>query len=208
MRGKDEHEPDSDDHRAVGGPRARPGRSRALRVSERRSGLPRGQRSGGGGLDGVEAEFDTGFGVTGAVGWASDAATIGTLRTELEVGYRTNEVDKFSGPGGTVSAGDTDLRALSGMVNVALDLSASPLFEPYVMGGIGLGNLEVDFDDFDVDEDDTVFAFQAGAGINVPVGVVTLFGGYRFFGTSDPEFDGVEAEYNSHNLEVGVRVGF
>lgn len=162
----------------------------------------------GGGLDGVEAEFDTGFGVTGAVGWASDAATIGTLRTELEVGYRTNEVDKFSGPGGTVSAGDTDLRALSGMVNVALDLSASPLFEPYVMGGIGLANLEVDFDDFDVDEDDTVFAFQAGAGINVPVGVVTLFGGYRFFGTSDPEFDGVEAEYNSHNLEVGVRVGF
>jgi hypothetical protein len=37
---------------------------------------------------------------------------------------------------------------------------------------------------------------------------VTLFTGYRFFGTSDPEVEGIEAEYHSHNVEAGVRFEF
>lgn len=164
------------------------------------------------GVGGVEAEFDTGFGVTGAVGWASDTMTMGTLRTEVELGYRKNDVDKFTGPGGTAASGGADVSALSGMGNVALDLDTGTTFQPYVMGGVGLANVEFDSPADGFEDDDTVFAFQLGAGINVPVGGVTLFGGYRFFGTSDPEFKDqgvrVDAEYNSHNLEIGVRIGF
>lgn len=164
------------------------------------------------GIGGVEAEFDTGFGVTGAFGSAWDTVTLGTVRTEVELGYRSNELDSISGPGGTFSGGDLELNALSGMANVALDIDTGTMFQPYVMGGLGLANVELESDDANFEEDDTVFAFQAGAGINVPLGAVTLFGGYRFFGTSNPEFedqgDELEAEYNSHNLEVGIRIGF
>lgn len=162
------------------------------------------------GIGGAEAEFDTGFGVTGAFGWAWDTLALSNVRTELELGYRSNELDSIS-VGGT-TGGDAEVNALSGMANVAVDLDIGSTFQPYVMGGLGLANLELENDDTNFEEDDTVFAYQLGAGIIVPLGAATLFGGYRFFGTSNPEFEDsgseLEAEYNSHNLEVGVRFGF
>jgi opacity protein-like surface antigen len=83
------------------------------------------------------------------------------------------------------------------------------LVEPYVLVGIGAANVTLESDDLDVDEDDTVFAYQAGAGLGFALTeTITLFTGYRFFGTTDPEFEGVEAEYHSHNVEAGVRVEF
>lgn len=159
-----------------------------------------------GGVEG-EAEFDTGYGFTGALGQSWDPLPLGTLRTEIEAGYRKNDVDEISALGITAGGGDADIRALSGMVNVALDLNLL-LFQPYVMGGVGLANLKFESDDFDVDDSDTVFAYQAGVGVGIPVAIVTLYGGYRYFATADPEFEGTDAEYHSHNVEVGVRLGF
>jgi len=37
---------------------------------------------------------------------------------------------------------------------------------------------------------------------------LTLDVSYKFFATTDPEFDGAEAEYNSHNINVGLRIYF
>jgi opacity protein-like surface antigen len=160
--------------------------------------------------DGVEgeAQFDTGFGFTGAIGNSWDPMPLGTLRTELEGGFRKNDVDEISAAGVTLGAGDSDVRAISGMVNLALDLNIIPLFQPYVMGGVGVANIKFENDDLDIDDKDTVFAYQAGAGIGIPVAIVTVYGGYRFFATADPSFDGTDAEYRSHNVEVGVRLGF
>ena len=31
---------------------------------------------------------------------------------------------------------------------------------------------------------------------------------YRYFATSDPEFDGTEVEYASHNIYAGIRLNF
>ena len=31
---------------------------------------------------------------------------------------------------------------------------------------------------------------------------------YRFFGTADPDFEGLEAEYSTHNFMVGLRHAF
>lgn len=155
-----------------------------------------------------ETDFERGFGITGAAGWAWDFMLLGRLRTEIEAGHRKNDVDEVSMPGFTVSGGDADVRALSGMANVALDLNVLPLFQPYVMGGIGVANVKLESDEFGVDDDDNVFAYQAGAGVGVPVGVFTLFGGYRFFATADPELEGTDLEYRSHSVEVGVRIGF
>lgn len=157
----------------------------------------------------AEAEFDTGFLVSGAAGYAFDGLALGTFRTEIEIAYRQNDLDQLSALGVTVSGGDAQVSALSGMANVALDVQTGTIVEPYVLVGIGAANLNLESDDLDVDEDDTVFAYQAGAGLGFPLTeTITLFAGYRFFGTTDPEFEGVEAEYHSHNVEGGVRVEF
>jgi opacity protein-like surface antigen len=161
------------------------------------------------GLPNVKAEFDTGFAVLGAAGYAFDPLTFGTLRAEAEIAYRENDVDKLKVSGvGSISAGDATVSALSGMVNAALDVATGTIVEPYVFVGIGGANVSLDGDDFD-DEDDTVFAYQAGAGLGFAVtDAITLFAGYRFFGTTDPEFEGVDAEYHSHNIEGGIRFEF
>jgi len=58
-------------------------------------------------------------------------------------------------------------------------------------------------------EDDTVFAYQVGVGVGYAVNEkINLDVKYRYFGTSDPEFDTTEAEYSSHNVYVGIRVSF
>ena len=31
---------------------------------------------------------------------------------------------------------------------------------------------------------------------------------YRYFATDDPEFDGVDAEYSTHNFMIGLRQSF
>ena len=60
-----------------------------------------------------------------------------------------------------------------------------------------------------VDDDDTVFAAQAGAGIAYaisPSAILTL--DYRFFATADPEINAAETEYRRHDIRVGVRFPF
>ena len=57
--------------------------------------------------------------------------------------------------------------------------------------------------------DDTVFAYQFGVGVGYAVEEsVTLDFGYRYFATSDPEFNGAEFEFESHNISFGVRIIF
>lgn len=160
-----------------------------------------------GGLDG-EAEFEAGFTVNGALGYDWRKFAIGSLRTELEIGYRMNDVDELSASG-VAQSSDADLSALSGMLNFALDVETGMTVQPYVLAGLGVANLTFESDDLDVDEDDTVFAYQLGAGINVPITTSSeLFAGYRFFATAEPEFEGTEAEYHSHTLEAGLRTRF
>ena len=162
----------------------------------------------GNGFDG-EAEFDAGFVISGAAGYGFDGVALGTVRTEVEIAYRQNDLDQISAFGVTVSGGDADVSALSGMANVALDVATGTIVEPYVFVGIGAANVNLESDDLNVDEDDTVFAYQAGAGLGFALTeTITLFTGYRFFGATDPEFEGVDAEYRSHNFEAGVRVHF
>ncbi len=58
-------------------------------------------------------------------------------------------------------------------------------------------------------DDDTVFAYQVGAGVGYAVTEKVSFDvKYRYFATSDPEFDTTKAEYSSHNVYAGIRVTF
>ena len=58
-------------------------------------------------------------------------------------------------------------------------------------------------------EDDTVFAYQIAAGGSLAVNDrLSIDVQYRYFATEDPNFDGLKAEYATHNLFFGLRFNF
>ena len=166
-----------------------------------------------------DVEFDTGYGVSGALGYAWDP-----FRLEGEISYRRNDLDKvqvdtlsvagvvFTSLGTFDFEGDTT--ALGFMANGWYDVDTGTPWVPFLGAGLGVARLNIDIESIagvaiTYDESDTVFAYQAGAGIGykfTPEIMATL--SYRFFGTSDPTFDDgvdkIEAEYRSHNIWAGL----
>jgi opacity protein-like surface antigen len=58
-----------------------------------------------------------------------------------------------------------------------------------------------------------VFAYQFGVGLGYRLNPRMIVGvNYRYFGTTDPEFEvgsfTDEGEYQTHNIEVGLRYRF
>ena len=149
-----------------------------------------------------EIEFDSGIVATGAYG-----QTLGSAgRVELELGYRTNNIDKVNGLG--VSEDDGDVATYSLMGNVFYGLNNNSRFTPFVGAGLGLANIEADMGQGE-EEDDTVFAYQLAAGASMAVTEnLDIDLQYRYFATEDPDFDGLEAEYDSHNLMFGLTFYF
>ena len=142
--------------------------------------------------------YETGFAAGATIGykWSMN------LRTELEATYRENDFDEFVG---TPVTGDVSSWAF--MANVFYDFDMGSPVVPYLGGGIGAA--VVTFDSA-VKEDDTVVAFQLGAGIGYEF-TPNLVGSldFRFFGTDDPEVtSGVDFEYYNVALMAGLRVGF
>lgn len=122
-------------------------------------------------------------------------------------------------PGTSVSINaDGDVSALSFMVNGYFDWQNPSPLTPYL--GAGIGFARVSMNDLKVegvrlvDDSDTVFAYQLAAGVGWEfMPNLTLDLGYRYFATADPEFrdvegDTFESEYKSHNLMLGLRIGF
>jgi len=164
-----------------------------------------------------EVEFDTGFNVGLAAGY-----DFGMARLEGEVAYRQNDVDKINIDGEDFN-GDGDASALSFMLNGYLDIETGSPVTPYLGAGLGVANVSANdvqvevpgFGKFDfVDDDDTVFAYQFSAGVAFALNeAMAIDLGYRYFATSDPEFDdtglgGFESEYKSHNVSLGLRMNF
>lgn len=153
----------------------------------------------------VELSYDTGFAGGAALGY-----NFGAGRIEAELGYKKADTDKISVDtyyGSGSASVDGDLSVLSFMANGYIDFNASPTIKPYLMAGIGMASVAIDGEG--VDDDDTVFAYQAGAGIGFALNdKVTLDLSYRYMGTQDAEIEGEDLEYGSHNILAGVRVQF
>ncbi|WP_372006369.1 outer membrane beta-barrel protein [Tistrella mobilis] len=172
----------------------------------------------------IEQEFKTGFGVLGAVGYDfGRVAQWGGFRTELEIGYRQNNIDSHSVGGVDQPDSNGKSKVWSGMLNVYHDfyLPASRL-TPYL--GLGVGGAFVEADGYSadgsptlLDDDDTVLAYQAMLGASYALSPsMSLIGEYRYFGTEGVELtttaaDGARSSsdsYGSHNVMVGLRVNF
>jgi len=151
-----------------------------------------------------ELAYDAGFAIGAALGY-----NLGVGRLEGEIAYKSVDLDEYTAQGlGTFSVnGDSSL--LSFMANGYYDIDASPVLKPFLMGGIGLAQFSIDSSDLAVDDDDTVFAYQVGAGLGIVLNKqVTLDVSYRFMGTSDADITGADVSYDSHNFLAGVRVNF
>lgn len=157
----------------------------------------------------VNIEYDTGLAFGLAVGY-----DFGNTRVEGEIAYQKNDFNKMSLLGVDVDlTGDVTLLSL--LVNGYYDFANSSVFTPYISGGLGFAKVEINdlnvpgFGLSSFNDDDTVFAYQIGLGVGYAVNEkVTIDTKYRYFATSDIEFDTTETEFASHNFLIGVRVSF
>jgi outer membrane autotransporter protein len=168
-----------------------------------------------------KVSFDPGAYVGGTGGY-----DFGFLRLEGELSYRHAKIDKVTESNGfRFSNVDGDLGVFASMFNVFLDMHNPSRVTPYVGGGIGFATLYLnDIRGFDSrgpgrvrlydDSNDTVFASQVGAGIDVAINSrFSLDFGYRYFITEKANFDSNVASPNSlrfesHNAMVGFKVKF
>jgi len=162
------------------------------------------------GSDVMELEFDTGWNVGGAIGH-----DYGNFRAELELAYRENELDTvtifpnpFIGPPG-VYVWDGTVSTLTYMVNVFYDFENNSSLTPYIGAGIGGATINYEDNILDIDEDDTVFAYKGVAGVALNLAPnLDLLVDYSYLATTDPDFDGVDAEYATHSVSGGIRFRF
>lgn len=185
----------------------------------------------------TRSDFDAGFGGSGALGYAWDshgnAGGGAIFRIEGEVLYRTSDLNDlailaitqtFLGPIITVGTldGTGDVSTLGLMVNGWYEFSTGMPWRPYIGGGAGMANIslnDVGFDFFGlditlVDDDDWVFAYQFGAGLNYEITPQVVVGvEYRYFATADPTFTDVfggefDGNISSHNIGLIARFMF
>lgn len=148
-------------------------------------------------------------GAVGAVFWPN-------IRTELEVSYRNADLNEITVDGVGSAELDGEVKTWAFLLNGYYDFTLpNTRFKPYLSAGIGAARHKADVDAVaglgtpGADASDTVFAYQAGAGASYELGNnVALFGGYRYLGTSDADFDGIETDYDANEVRLGLRFSF
>ena len=163
-----------------------------------------------------ESRFDDGF----HAGLVLGVALPNGARPELALKYRENDYDTlmlqrgFGDANGETVEADGTFSSASLMSNVWFDFFQHAVVSPYI--GAGIGVARVDIDDLGVagqssiDDSDTVFAYQGGAGLAFAVTkLAKLSLDYRYFATNDPKFqtsvNPLTTEYATHNLGLGFR---
>lgn len=152
------------------------------------------------------AEYDWGYAAMGSLGYQYNNG----LRSELELGYRRNDMDSI----GSVSAqGNVD--AMSAMLNVLYDFDLSDMVNTYV--GVGGGVVQVDYNGFRaggvpvINDSDTVPAIQGIAGASIPLSSQTdAFLNYQYLHAIDPNYKDstgtkIHTDYDDSAIMVGLR---
>ncbi len=146
-----------------------------------------------------EIEYDDG-GIFQVAAGLELAETAG--RVELEFAYQKHDID---------NEGDTrfseGLSLMSLMVNSYFDIRNETRFMPYALAGIGMAKVDAEL--FSVSKNDDVIAFQIGAGLAIElIDNLSIDTEYRYYMTTDPEFDSVQAEVAGHRAQMSLRYTF
>lgn len=162
-------------------------------------------------------EFDTGAAFSGAIGYRME-----NFRVEGEVGYQKNDFDTTEISAFNFNLAeletDGDVNIVSFLANAYYDFPTGSRFTPFISAGLGVAQVEVNDLFFPripggvtATEDDTVFAWQVGAGVSYAISsMLDLELKYRYFVTEDPEFEG-DITFDgptSHNVYLGMRFNF
>ncbi|MDA8413387.1 MAG: outer membrane beta-barrel protein [Desulfobacteraceae bacterium] len=164
--------------------------------------------------------FDPGIYVGGSGGY-----DFGFMRLEGELSYRNAQLDTVTFANGEHFRNvDGDLGALAGMFNVFFDMRNPSRITPYLGGGIGFATLHlsdttgygntVGYQLLYDKSDDTVFAYQVGAGMDVALNSrMSLDIGYRYFITDKAKLESDfnttnELRFESHNAMIGFKFKF
>lgn len=154
---------------------------------------------------------------------ATGGFDFGYFRMEGELSYKNGDITTISDRSGAYRYHNVDgtLGAFAMMFNTFFDLHNSSPVTPYLGGGIGFATVHLSDTFVPGDpvpiyqaDDDSVFAYQAGAGLEIAFNrTLSLDLGYRYFATSKARFDTnrditTELTFQSHNAAAGLRVKF
>ena len=139
------------------------------------------------------------------------------VRAEIAVGYQLNAFDQeYIAANNATNNYDLDingnhlknfnLKALTAMANCYYDIKTSTDVTPYVMGGMGIANL----DSGDGWVNDTGFAWQLGAGVGIKASdKITVDIGYRYLKSNGlKDVDGEDIKWHSQSVLAGIRYDF
>lgn len=152
------------------------------------------------------------------IGWDLEPENpAGEGRVELEYTRRSNSLDQVKFLEGSFKGGG-NVTADSLLLNLFGVMHDKSRWSPYA--GVGIGAARFEISGLKVNGQPMgsgsalVFAYQAGAGIDVALTErLNLDLGYRYFSSTKPRFTEVnghkfEMDYKSHNAILGLRVGF
>jgi outer membrane protein OmpA-like peptidoglycan-associated protein len=136
------------------------------------------------------------------------------FRAEGELGHRFNQLDE--GDLSDYGLLDGDVHVWSAMANLFYDFNRGSGVEPYVGVGVGAARINTGLvgPGGTVDDSDTVFAYQAMAGIAFRLTEqLDLDVGYRYFEADDASFTSdiptdVDQDYTHQAVTVGLRYQF
>ena len=129
-----------------------------------------------------------------------------SFSTELEFSYKGGDFK----PGKESTEGlDGNMTTKSFLVNGLYSFNIREFYSPYIGYGVGLVSHEAEIKD-NGDRSDGTLAYQLKMGIDMEFSrKLSLLLGYRYFATSNPDFNGFfTAESSSHSIEAGVKFHF
>lgn len=141
------------------------------------------------------------------------------LRPELELGYKTNDVDEHSAGGTALAGSDGKTETYLAMANFYYDFKNTSRFTPYLGAGIGAARVNVDGYSSTttggmIDDEDTVFAYQGIAGVDYALDEQwSIFSDYKYFSANDAEVNtsagnSTDLSMDTHNIQVGLKMKF
>lgn len=170
-----------------------------------------------GSMSKTDVELKDGYGYGLVVGFP--AANPLMTRGEVEFAYRTTDIDNIT----AVGASGSDIEAKSVVFNGYYDFGSSTpgSFQPYLGGGIGWSEVEVNGVTLPttpvttVNDQDEALTFQGMAGVRWHLSSATAMTmGYKYTGTSKLEVQGSKGNRHSlgglkdHKFELGMLFGF
>jgi len=185
-----------------------------------------GSGATGAGLWGRSKHADAGYFVGGAVG----ARFLKHFRSELQIGFRSTEVENIAIQGER-SDSNGDLSLFTVMANGYIDWDLGIGVVPFIGVGIGWGMPRLDVENqpgttqLNVDDTDSVFVWNAMIGGTLPLSeIAELSLGYRYIQTEDIKLSSrivdttadpatstgqrLDYEYDAHEIYLGLRFSF